>query len=462
MPSFKCVVCASISNGFHFGVISCAACSAFFRRSVVESRRYRCRKNSQCVIDGSARCFCRACRFEKCLRVGMDPNAVQPHRDSIGKIRRNPNVNGSEVRQPKKEVNHHGVLCSDESRTPQSGQESSVLLNLSRPTKTSNKVGRENCATAQLLMSTGAVAEQLLAFSRGSLISKQEMVANESLKSKASSFSESNVDIEDQDSPLLSPPHSILHMPTEQPSVDCIPSSTIYYEAMYPCATFVANEAGNLIEHLVSCYKALRERRRLLHCPPTIRDILGSSEPPMRPARFCASTCLQLRIELAFIVEFFNCIHPFSKLRLEDRVLLVKNSLLPYSVLEKHYVTMLGGGYQTNRIINVDNTYFDLSESLTSSSSEGSKPSAPADPTISSDVETSPKNFEGLASPSRLWIPGCCNTSKTENIDQNTLKRLLFPTLRESLRAITGAMYHFGMTDAEFVALVVIILFDSC
>ncbi|KAK7789926.1 hypothetical protein R5R35_008585 [Gryllus longicercus] len=34
MPRRICLVCEDVSNGFHYGVISCEACSAFFRRTI--------------------------------------------------------------------------------------------------------------------------------------------------------------------------------------------------------------------------------------------------------------------------------------------------------------------------------------------------------------------------------------------------------------------------------------------
>lgn len=42
------------------------------------------------------------------------------------------------------------------------------------------------------------------------------------------------------------------------------------------------------------------------------------------------------------------------------QIMLVKNAGVPYSLMEKFYVTMRGGGFQTHRIINNDNTYYDL------------------------------------------------------------------------------------------------------
>ncbi|GMR48681.1 hypothetical protein PMAYCL1PPCAC_18876 [Pristionchus mayeri] len=87
-PVPLCSICSADSTGIHFGVEACAACSAFFRRTVVLSKNYECAKGGMCITHkdtgGSARC--RACRFKKCISSGMDRNAVQHRRDAIGKV----------------------------------------------------------------------------------------------------------------------------------------------------------------------------------------------------------------------------------------------------------------------------------------------------------------------------------------------------------------------------------------
>ncbi|VDD92520.1 unnamed protein product [Enterobius vermicularis] len=187
-----CVICGGLANGYHFGALSCAACNAFFRRSVAESRKYFCRKSGHCVIDQAARCFCRACRLKKCLDCGMDPNVVQK----------------PEVR----------------SALPRSDYDSS----------------------------------------------------------------------------------------------------------------------RNIVELLVESYRRLRERRRLLFCPPTLRDLLGGTEA--------------VRTFIAHNGDRENN-------SLIVNIMLVKNAGVPYSLMEKFYVTMRGGGFQTHRIINNDNTADTLSRS---------------------------------------------------------------------------------------------------
>ncbi|CAD5218238.1 unnamed protein product [Bursaphelenchus okinawaensis] len=77
----RCKVCDSTANGVHFGILACRACSAFFRRSVAEDRRYKCLHDKKCDISSDIRNSCRSCRFAKCLAVGMKTYKVQKPRD---------------------------------------------------------------------------------------------------------------------------------------------------------------------------------------------------------------------------------------------------------------------------------------------------------------------------------------------------------------------------------------------
>ncbi|CAJ0562890.1 unnamed protein product, partial [Mesorhabditis spiculigera] len=72
-----CKVCQAASDGSHFGVESCRACAAFFRRSVVLSKDYICRQQGgMCKIYKGTR-MCRKCRMDKCRRLGMISDQVQ-------------------------------------------------------------------------------------------------------------------------------------------------------------------------------------------------------------------------------------------------------------------------------------------------------------------------------------------------------------------------------------------------
>ncbi|CAI5451876.1 unnamed protein product [Caenorhabditis angaria] len=77
-----CKVCGGHAHGIHFGVFSCRACAAFFRRFIVLNLEYVCLKDPEkCQIDNTRRSSCRHCRFQKCLKVGMTTDNVQFNRD---------------------------------------------------------------------------------------------------------------------------------------------------------------------------------------------------------------------------------------------------------------------------------------------------------------------------------------------------------------------------------------------
>uniref|UniRef100_A0A1I7VNG4 Nuclear receptor n=1 Tax=Loa loa TaxID=7209 RepID=A0A1I7VNG4_LOALO len=76
----RCAVCGDLATGFHYEVASCNGCKTFFRRTLVSNRTYKCHKSGNCTFDKDMRCACRACRFDKCIAVGMNPKAIQCNR----------------------------------------------------------------------------------------------------------------------------------------------------------------------------------------------------------------------------------------------------------------------------------------------------------------------------------------------------------------------------------------------
>ncbi|VDM47403.1 unnamed protein product, partial [Toxocara canis] len=487
-------ICGSPSNGYHFGALSCAACNAFFRRSVAESRKYFCRKDGECVIDQNARCFCRACRLKKCLEKGMDPNAVQPHRDIIGQKRKR------QFDERRRDVPDSALTVAIDNVEPQTSYKLSPVLAQHNTTNQS------------------VIAEQLLAFSRTPLIaaaSHEERSVN--LHQTTASLAPQSFSSLSSPAPSVSEPSSVSSAPV-QPTfchadvhrercslsechADEVPlqtdkllrhtitfddyhrdveheeivehysnvpstSSDWYYDdtdgkqwhrtdsVPRGCspAKVAYDPSANQIEQLVQSYVKLRERRRLIYCPGTLRDILGGTEPPLRPAVMGEHCSSYFRIEVGLIAEFINSIHPYPKLRLDDRILLFKKASVPYSVLEKHYVTMRLGGYQANRIINTDYSYHDLAAVGIEKRLPGSEQGAP-------DGKSGTSSTSADSDDSKTAVN---EAGKMAKADPVTIRRLLITPLREAMRSITGPMYHFGMTDVEFVSLVVVILFDHC
>ncbi|KAK9956896.1 hypothetical protein ABG768_014601 [Culter alburnus] len=70
-PKRLCLVCGDVASGFHYGVASCEACKAFFKRTIQGNIEYSCSVSRDCEITKRRRKSCQACRFTKCLSVGM-------------------------------------------------------------------------------------------------------------------------------------------------------------------------------------------------------------------------------------------------------------------------------------------------------------------------------------------------------------------------------------------------------
>ncbi|KAF1751185.1 hypothetical protein GCK72_017739 [Caenorhabditis remanei] len=76
----ECEICLRAAKGHHCGVASCKGCKTFFRRMCVSNTEFKCKLNEDC-FDLSKRTVihlrCQACRYKKCIDVGMNPLALE-------------------------------------------------------------------------------------------------------------------------------------------------------------------------------------------------------------------------------------------------------------------------------------------------------------------------------------------------------------------------------------------------
>ncbi|ULT86482.1 hypothetical protein L3Y34_006288 [Caenorhabditis briggsae] len=82
----KCRICLQSGHGFHFGVFSCRACAAFFRRCHLSSilNQRKCRSfHGVCGPNRHGRWFCKTCRLARCMDLGMTTENIQYDRDSF-------------------------------------------------------------------------------------------------------------------------------------------------------------------------------------------------------------------------------------------------------------------------------------------------------------------------------------------------------------------------------------------
>ena len=78
MNKFNCVVCSELTDSnYYYGVMSCRSCRVFFRRKILQIHKEKCFGTGNCEITERSRTFCGACRFEKCLAVGMKPEKIK-------------------------------------------------------------------------------------------------------------------------------------------------------------------------------------------------------------------------------------------------------------------------------------------------------------------------------------------------------------------------------------------------
>ena len=72
--------------------MACSSCRTFFRRAVLQkSELYQCEEgDSKCEIDSKSWKSCKKCRYEKCLKAGMDKIKAQNlNRDGRGRKKMN-------------------------------------------------------------------------------------------------------------------------------------------------------------------------------------------------------------------------------------------------------------------------------------------------------------------------------------------------------------------------------------
>ncbi|XP_039986846.1 estrogen-related receptor gamma [Xiphias gladius] len=79
-PKRLCLVCGDFASGYHYGVASCEACKAFFKRTIQGNIEYSCPVMNECEITKRRRKSCQACRFQKCLQAGMMREGVRMDR----------------------------------------------------------------------------------------------------------------------------------------------------------------------------------------------------------------------------------------------------------------------------------------------------------------------------------------------------------------------------------------------
>ncbi|XP_013781709.1 nuclear hormone receptor FTZ-F1 beta-like [Limulus polyphemus] len=80
-----CPICGDRISGFHYGIFSCESCKGFFKRTVQNKKNYVCLRGANCHVAINTRKKCPACRFNKCLKMGMKLEAIREDRTRGGR-----------------------------------------------------------------------------------------------------------------------------------------------------------------------------------------------------------------------------------------------------------------------------------------------------------------------------------------------------------------------------------------
>uniref|UniRef100_A0A1I7UEC6 Nuclear receptor domain-containing protein n=1 Tax=Caenorhabditis tropicalis TaxID=1561998 RepID=A0A1I7UEC6_9PELO len=72
-----CRVCDDSNGQPHYGTICCPSCKGFFRRVYMSEKKFECYRGNMCIIQKGTRNICRACRYKKCLQVGMNVKDIR-------------------------------------------------------------------------------------------------------------------------------------------------------------------------------------------------------------------------------------------------------------------------------------------------------------------------------------------------------------------------------------------------
>ncbi|XP_013789030.2 nuclear hormone receptor FTZ-F1 beta-like isoform X2 [Limulus polyphemus] len=83
--SGPCPICGDRISGFHYGIFSCESCKGFFKRTVQNKKNYVCLRGANCHVAINTRKKCPACRFNKCLKMGMKLEAIREDRTRGGR-----------------------------------------------------------------------------------------------------------------------------------------------------------------------------------------------------------------------------------------------------------------------------------------------------------------------------------------------------------------------------------------
>jgi len=109
----ECSVCHQPipKDRVHYGGVTCYSCRAFFRRNTQRDELPQCKAEQSCSITYIDRKQCSACRYFKCISIGMKPELVLTEEDKKRRFKKF-------LKKKEKDDQQPGVFGRDEDDYP--------------------------------------------------------------------------------------------------------------------------------------------------------------------------------------------------------------------------------------------------------------------------------------------------------------------------------------------------------
>ena len=112
-PDTKCKICEKPATATHYGCIACEGCKGFFRRTIVNKKRYApCTRGDCDIVRVPGTRQCQDCRYKKCIRNGMEPSMVNETSQKQQRLSTNPEIDKTSDIKPENLSPFHKIVLT--------------------------------------------------------------------------------------------------------------------------------------------------------------------------------------------------------------------------------------------------------------------------------------------------------------------------------------------------------------
>ncbi|XP_052763249.1 nuclear receptor ROR-alpha B-like isoform X2 [Mya arenaria] len=376
-----CKVCGEKSSGYHYGTNTCEPCKAFFRRTLkkkeVDYKCKCCHGEQEIWKQGPYKNGCPACRYERCLTVGMSKNAIKIGRYTISHKTSNiKQVKSLESRERTSQADGADNSPVNLVTSPQPPEESQGdILNVQDP-----QPGPSGCNTDET-----QAARSLIEIAFSQAISQTSPLSNVELSSPISSATSSSALDSDY---ALSPTSSIASL--EPSGSQGRPVASISNTPSYLKSGMTLKEIDTTVKIVTEAHQSTgvipersadeikRRQAEYLEKYKLKTQLFGEMRAISRAefAEFYKATGIDIdgrhgEIEaaleffqkrIAFIVAFAKAIPGFKDLCLDDQASLIKVTRFESTVISAYKQMLVNVNKSTEVVVTPWGRTFHLSE----------------------------------------------------------------------------------------------------